>query len=161
MTREENLLEIWGDTVDSRHLIGAIALGAGIAAPCYLIASWGFAQVTENPDVGRTYALLVGLAGCIIGAVISAMLFAPKRIVTETEGTAESRQAAMDTIEAEIGPLGDPELLPEIVQSELHQLGLFDDLKARHLTRSGERAVSGQPADAEPRAEREGSEAKR
>ncbi|XKK38201.1 hypothetical protein HFP72_26995 [Nocardiopsis sp. ARC36] len=28
-----NLLEIWGDTVDSRHTLGAIALGVGIATP--------------------------------------------------------------------------------------------------------------------------------
>lgn len=133
--REENLLEIWGDTVDSRHLIGSLLLGAGIAAPSYLAGSWFFARVAENPDVGRTYALLVGLAGCMVGAVVAALLFKPKRIVTESEGTAESRRAAMDTIEAEVGALGDPEQLPQVVQDELHQLGLFEDLKERHLAR--------------------------
>lgn len=143
--REENLLEIWGDTVDSRDLIGALVLGAGVAAPAYLLASWGFAQVVENPDVGRTYALLVGLAGCMVGAVIAAVLFKPKRVVTESEGTAESRAAAMDTIEAEIGPLGDPGLLPEAVQSELRQLGLYEDLHERHLAK-----VAGTSAAAEP-----------
>ncbi|WP_454119375.1 hypothetical protein [Microbacterium lacticum] len=40
--QEQKLLEVWGDTVDGRHLLGAIGLGVGIAVPVYLIAEWGF-----------------------------------------------------------------------------------------------------------------------
>lgn len=147
MSRQQTLLEIWGDTVDSRNLWGAIALGAGVAAPSYLFAAWVFPRFVENADVARTYALLVGLVGCIAAAVVAAFLFKPQRVVTESEGTAESRAAAMDTIESEIGPLGDPAELPERVQAELRTLGLYDDLAARHQERQ-QRGAAGGESDA-------------
>ncbi|MFB8766972.1 hypothetical protein VSQ78_04595 [Nocardiopsis alba] len=132
------LLEIWGDTVDSRHTLWAILLGAGIAVPLYLVSERLFAHFGDNPDVASTYALLVGLGGCLLAGFLNAVFFRPKRIVRETAADGEGRRKAMDAIEAEIGPLGDPSELPAAVQEELRTLGLYDDLLAQHRRRSTE-----------------------
>lgn len=142
MQQQQRLLEVWGDTVDSRHLLGAIGLGAGIAVPVYLVAEWGFGQLTGGDAIGRSYALVTGLAACVIAAVIAANIFKPKRVVTIGESTAGSREAAMDAIEDELGPLGDPDELPATALAEVKELGLYDDLVAQHrknLARQKER----------------------
>ncbi|MFD3683533.1 hypothetical protein ACFWTE_01775 [Nocardiopsis sp. NPDC058631] len=132
-----NLLEIWGDTVDARHTVGAIALGVGIATPLYLAADHFFSRGSADPALSGSYALLVGLAGCVIAGFLGARLFAPKRVVTEQQSTHEGRAAAMDAIEAEYGPLGDPDELPRPVQDEIRALGLYEDLRAQHARRGG------------------------
>lgn len=131
-----NLLEIWGDTVDSRHTIGAIALGVGIATPLYLAADYFFSRSGDD-SLSGSYALLVGLAGCLIAGFVGARLFAPKRVVTEQQSSHEGRAAAMDAIEAEYGPLGDPDELPRPVLDEIRALGLYEDLRAQHARRGG------------------------
>lgn len=127
-----HLLEVWGDTVDSRHLLASIALSVGIAVPVYFVAEWGFGVLTEGGTLGHSYALVAGLAACVLSAVISANLFKPKRIVIEGSHDPGSRAAAMDAIEAELGPLGDPDELPAATLNEVRELGLYDDLKAQH-----------------------------
>ena len=135
------LLEIWGDTVDSRHTAWAIALGVGVSMPLYLGSEYLFSNLVEDPTVAGTYALLVGLAGCLLAGFAGALLFVPKRVVIEQEATAQSRKEAMDAVEADYGPLGDPTELPEPVQKELRALGLFDDLYAQHQSRGEERTL--------------------
>ncbi|MGW8528872.1 hypothetical protein [Nocardiopsis sp. CA-288880] len=132
-----NLLEIWGDTVDSRHTLGAIALGVGIATPLYLVADLFFSRGSGDDSLSGSYALLVGLAGCLIAGFVGARLFAPKRVVTEQQSSREGRAEAMDAIEAEYGPLGDPGELPGPVQDEIRALGLYEDLRAQHERRGG------------------------
>ncbi|GAA2170869.1 hypothetical protein GCM10009846_02710 [Agrococcus versicolor] len=136
MSEQSRLLEVWGDTVDSRHLVWSIVLGVGLGAPTYLLAAWAFGQLEVDPGLQRSYALLAGIAACIVAAVIAARLFAPKRIVEIGQETAGSRDEAMDRIEAEIGPLGDPDELPARLVAEVKALGLYDDLAAQHRRRT-------------------------
>ncbi|MFC7431495.1 MULTISPECIES: hypothetical protein [unclassified Agrococcus] len=144
-TEPSRLLEVWGDTVDSRHLVWSILLGVGLGAPAYLLAEWGFAQSDVAPGLQRSYALLAGIAACIVAAVVAARLFAPKRTVVVGSATVGSRDEAMDAIEAEIGPLGDPDELPARLLAEVRALGLYDDLAAQHRRRS-EAAARGEVA---------------
>lgn len=144
--KQQRLLEVWGDTVDARHLLGAMGLGVGIAVPVYLLAEWGFGQLTGGDPVGRSYALVIGLTACVVAAVIAANVFKPKRVVVIGESRAGSREAAMDAIEDELGPLGDPDELPAAALAEVKELGLYDDLVAQHrknLTKSAASAEGG------------------
>lgn len=131
--KNDHLLEVWGDTVDSRHLFGSIALGVGLGVPAYLVAEWFFGDMTGGTAIGRSYALVAGLVACFVAAVIAAKLFKPKRVVSVGTQVAGSREAAMDAIEDELGPLGDPDELPASTLNEVKELGLYDDLKAQHL----------------------------
>lgn len=125
-------LEVWGDTVDGRHLLYSILIGVGLATPAYLLAAWLFGQSDIEPGLAKSYSLLVGLAACVLTGVVSARAFPPKRILTEQTDEPGSREVAMDAIEEEYGPLGDPDELPAAVLREVQELGIYEDLRAQH-----------------------------
>lgn len=129
---KRDYLEVWGDTVDGRHLLLSILVCVGIATPLYLLAAWLFGQTSIEPGLANSYSLLVGLAACLLGAVICARTFPPKRVLVEQTDEAGSREVAMDAIEEENGPLGDPDELPASVLREVKELGLYEDLRAQH-----------------------------
>jgi len=140
------LLEVWGDTVDGRHMLTSIGLGLGIAGALYLGAEALLPHLVDNDALAHSYALLIGLVGCLVAATVSARLFPPKRDVTVgTTGHAGDRSAAMDEIEWEAGRLGDPRTLSPATQEEVRALGLFDDLLAQHLKGEGREADPAPP----------------
>lgn len=141
-----HLLEVWGDTVDSRHLLASIGLGVGIAVPAYFAAEWGFGILTGGDTLAHSYSLVAGLGACVLSAVIAARLFKPKRVVRIGEASVGSREEAMDAIEEELGPLGDPDELPAATLAEVRELGLYDDLRAQHL--KNERRIAAGEASA-------------
>ncbi|GAA1943593.1 hypothetical protein GCM10009689_26030 [Brevibacterium antiquum] len=129
------LLEVWNDTVDSKHLVGSIAIGIGVAVPAFLISDHFF-TTTGDPELGHSYALLIGIVGCIVGAVISGILFRPKRVINESEADTRNRQEVIDEVVEEYGDLGDPRDLKPAVQEEIRALGLFDALVENHENRA-------------------------
>ena len=133
-----HLLEVWNDTVDPRHLIGGIAIGVGIAVPAYLLADHFFAS-NGDEALGHSYALLIGIVGCILGAVIAGVLFKPKRVITTSAADTRNRQEIIDEIVEEYGPLGDPRELGPKAKEEIRALGLFDALVDNHETRLREK----------------------
>ncbi|MGM1029130.1 MAG: hypothetical protein ACQEWM_04550 [Actinomycetota bacterium] len=135
-------LEVWGDTVDGRHLLYSILIGVGLGTPAYLLAVWLFGQADGiAPALSKSYALLVGLAACVLTAVVNAKLFPPKRILVDADDEPGSREVAMDSIEQEFGPLGDPDELPAAVLREVRELGLYEDLKSQHAKHVAKQAV--------------------
>lgn len=131
-----HMLEVWNDTVDGKHLIGSIAIGVGIAVPAYLIADRIFADAGADGSLGHSYALLVGILGCIVGAVISGLLFKPKRVITESATDTRNRQEVIDDVVEEYGELGDPRELGSAAQAEIRAVGLFDALLENHEKRA-------------------------
>lgn len=129
-----HLIEVWNDTVDSRHLTAGIAISVGIAVSSYLIADHLFAAA-GNTELGHSYALLIGILGCLLGAVVTGFLFEPKRVITTSTADTRNRQEIIDEVVEEYGDLGDPRELPEEVQDEVRALGLFDALVVNHESR--------------------------
>lgn len=127
------LIEVWGDTVDTKHLSVSIALGVGIASPTFLLGRSFFKATVEDQTLAQSYALLLGLAACLLAALIAARLFKPKRVVTQTEATTDTRREALEAIAADGGEWTDPAELPSEVQDELRQLGLYDVLAQAHI----------------------------
>ncbi|KHS51062.1 hypothetical protein [Brevibacterium linens] len=132
-----HLIEVWNDTVDSRHLTGGIAISVGIAVTAFLVADHLFAAADQT-ELGHSYALLIGILGCILGAVITGLLFKPKRVITTSTADTRSRQEIIDEIVEEYGDLGDPRELPEAVQNEVRTLGLFDALLDNHRSHAAD-----------------------
>ncbi|WP_193072528.1 hypothetical protein [Brevibacterium sp. FME37] len=129
------LLEVWNDTVDSKHLVGSIAIGIGVAVPAFLLSDHLFTS-TGDAELGHSYALLIGIVGCIVGAVIAGSLFKPKRVITQAEADTRNRQEVIDEVVEEYGDLGDPRDLKPAVQEEIRALGLFDALVENHENRA-------------------------
>lgn len=72
---KKNLIEIWGDLVDLKDLLIAIAI-------CSITTMGGFFLA---PSADTTKQLFFGLTGAVIGFVMSSILIKPKRTVTEEE----------------------------------------------------------------------------
>lgn len=121
-----HLAEVWGDVVDRRHLAAAVVIGAVVSLGTFLIAARIFAATVAVPDVGRAYAMLVGLLGCVLSGLICAKLFPPKREVVETAADPAWRIAAMQQLAGDTGAIGRLEDLPPQVIAELKELDLYE-----------------------------------
>ena len=122
------LAEVWGDTVDLHHLAWAIAIGTGISVLGFYLASRWLATVVESRQLAHAYAMLAGLAGCVIAGVICARAFAPKREVTEldTSNDPEWRREVLEELARQPGGLGTVQDLPPAVVQELKELKLYE-----------------------------------
>ncbi|MCB8822903.1 hypothetical protein [Microvirga rosea] len=120
------LAEVWGDVVDLRQLGVAIIIGAAISLGTYFIAGRIFAATVEVAAVGRAYAMLAGLVGCVVSGIVCAKLFPPKREVMESAADPSWRAEAMEQLAAETGTIGRIEDLPPVVAQEMKELGLYD-----------------------------------
>ncbi|SDI23478.1 hypothetical protein SAMN05216189_1003110 [Pseudomonas delhiensis] len=129
---EARLYEVWGDTIDSRHLAGAIAIGAAVSLGAFLLAERLFLGLVDSSQMARAYAMLVGILGCLAGGAISAMLFKPKRRVVEHVADAAWRERALRELEAEYGGLGELRDLPPEVLAELKEVQLYDLFAQAH-----------------------------
>ena len=122
------LAEVWGDTVDLKHLTWAIVIGTGISVTGYFFASRWLASVVESKQLAQAYAMLAGLAGCILAGVICARIFPPKRVVTEKDISSDPawRAEVLAELEHQPGGLGRIADLPPAVVNELKELKLYD-----------------------------------
>ncbi|WNG43889.1 hypothetical protein F0U60_07115 [Archangium minus] len=125
--RHGHLAEVWGDTVDLRHLAWSIAIGLVVSLACFLLASHLLADRVGSAALARAYAMLAGLVGCVLSGVICGALFPPKREVVE-DGAADPswRQEVLNELAAQSGGLGAVDELPPSVVSEMKALHLYE-----------------------------------
>ncbi|WP_347557814.1 hypothetical protein [Robbsia sp. KACC 23696] len=136
-------VEVWGDTVDPRHLAWSILIGIGVSFSAFLVANAILARFVHDLAMARAYAMLVGLGGCLIGGAICARLFKPKRIAAALEadegrraqliarlvagqGTGRSRKAQGRADASASAPYGGVASLPAHVIAEMREVGLYD-----------------------------------
>ena len=140
-----HLAEVWGDVVDLRHLGAAIIIGAVVSLATYLIAGRIFASVVAVPELGRAYAMLAGLVGCVTAGVISARLFPAKREIIETADDPAWRAEALAQLVADTGSLGSMADLPPEAIAEMKELGLYELFAASNpADKASENRLSGE-----------------
>lgn len=122
------LAEVWSDTVDLRQLAWAIGLGIVISLAGFFAASRWLRGIVASPELAHAYAMLAGLAGCVLAGVICARLFPPKREVIEHTSTHDPawRAEVLAELAEQPGGLGTLADLPEAVKRELKELDLYD-----------------------------------
>ncbi|WP_250482032.1 hypothetical protein [Caballeronia sp. NCTM5] len=125
-TTEYQLVEIWGDTVDTRHLAWSVVLGIAISYGAFAIANRVLAAYVPDAAMARAYAMLVGLAGCLIAGAVCAKLVKPKREVVEEAHGAAGREEVLKQLANEAGGLGRVADLPPSVVAEMKELGLYE-----------------------------------
>ncbi len=125
-TTEYQLVEIWGDTVDTRHLAWSVVLGIAISYGAFAVANRVLAAYVPDAAMARAYAMLVGLAGCLIAGAVCAKLFKPKREVVEEAHGAAGREEVLKQLANEAGGLGRVADLPPSVVAEMKELGLYE-----------------------------------
>jgi multidrug transporter EmrE-like cation transporter len=121
-----DLYEVWGDTVDAKHLTLAILVGGAVSLGAYALALSVLSSVMESAQMAKAYAMLIGILGCLAGGAVSAMLFKPKRDVVEHVADPAYREQVVNDLLKEYGTLGRLEdTSPEVI-AELHELGLYE-----------------------------------
>lgn len=140
-----NLFEVWGDTIDARHLASAIAIGAAISLGAYVLTRWTLHLIIDDAHMVHAYSMLGGIIGCLAGGVVSAMLFKPKRTVVEELVDEQFRQAVLADLVKQYGHIGHIEDLSPEVADELRELGLYDMFAQAHTEHREPQAPHGQP----------------
>lgn len=140
------LAEVWSDTVDLRHLAWAIGIGIAISVAGFFAASRWLRGVVASPELAHAYAMLAGLAGCVLAGVLCARLFPPKREVTEHSSTHDPawRAEVLAELAEQPGGLGTMADLPDAVVRELKELDLYD-LFADPVGKAAAAAAPAQP----------------
>jgi hypothetical protein len=106
-------------------LSAAVVIAAFISVGTFLIASNLFASLVATKEIGRAYAMLAGLVGCVISGIVCAKLFAPKREIVDVGTDEQWRSTAIDDLIKETGSTGATADLPPAVIDELKELGLY------------------------------------
>ncbi|CAN5499400.1 hypothetical protein BH10PSE18_BH10PSE18_08870 [soil metagenome] len=150
--RKWQLVEVWGDTADLKHLAWAIVIGIVISLAGYGAASRLLVASVATPELAKAYAMLAGLAGCLISGVVCAVLFKPKREVIEgSEADPAWRQEVLDRLVEQTGPLGSVADLPPSVVKEMKELEIYELFaNYKHKQKPG----GGEAAHATPNAAR-------
>lgn len=124
---EWQLVEVWGDTADVRHLAWAIVLGIGISLAGFFVASRVLTSHVSSPELARAYAMLAGLGGCLVSGVLCASMFKPKRVVVEGEAADPYwREEVLRQLAEQSGGLGLVADLPASVVQEMKELEIYD-----------------------------------
>lgn len=126
-----SLAEVWGDTVDLKHLAWSVVLGVTISVGAFEGGRAGLSFFVSDPAIARAYAMLVGLGGCLLAGIVSAVFFKPKRIVVEHTFDDASRLAMLDQLDEEGGGIGTLSDLSDSAMAELKELGLLELFASR------------------------------
>lgn len=95
--------DVWGDTVNLKHLVFGMIIGIVISLAFYIgalkLIQANFPKLPAN--LMTAYSLLMGIVGCIISAVVSAKLFKPKRTLNEEEFSEADRNIILDELKVD------------------------------------------------------------
>jgi hypothetical protein len=123
------LATIWGDTVDMKHLGGAMVIGIILGFVFYkgglLIIDTHFSQLAKN--LHTSIALLIGIIGCLLAAVVSAKLFLPKRTMSEQAFSPEDRKRVLQELQINLAEeAAELKVTPADTIREMRDLQLLD-----------------------------------
>ncbi|WP_435581447.1 hypothetical protein [Amycolatopsis thermoflava] len=119
---EKPYVVVWNDAVDLRHLAASIVICVAAGLPVFLGAEALFGALVDTPSLAGGYALLAGLAACVLAAAVCARLFRPKRTFGAEQ--AADREAAIAELERMGGTAEAFAELPPRVRAEMAELGL-------------------------------------
>lgn len=120
------LVEVWGDTVATKHLAWSVLLGISISLGAFEIGRLVLASFVHDAAIARAYAMLIGLGGCLLAGAICAVLFRPKRTVIEHAAGGPERDEALRQLAEASGGLGSASDLSASARAEMEELGLLD-----------------------------------
>lgn len=119
--------DIWGDTVNLKHLGGAMVIGVILGFSFF----WSGLQVikaqypTIQASLQNASALLVGILGCLLAAVISAKLFPPKRTLSEQNFSDEDRERVLTELQIDRAAEAEAmKTMPADILAEMKELQL-------------------------------------
>ncbi|MEJ2206119.1 MAG: hypothetical protein P8170_18645 [Gemmatimonadota bacterium] len=128
--RKHQLVNIWGDAVDLRELLIGLAIGSAFGYAAYVLAFGALTRYfpAQGEALIKGYALLGGIVGCVVAAVLIGLFVSPKRHVRAADDDATDRTDLLRTLgldpEEERQALEDasPKLIREMKQLQVYDL---------------------------------------
>lgn len=88
---KNNLVEVWGDTVNFRSMLFAIVIGSVVSTGTFLLAKLYMSSLSGDATLLNGYAMLIGLGGCLLSGFICSILFKPARtVIASSEDNSEN-----------------------------------------------------------------------
>lgn len=128
MNKQEKYVSIWGDTVIFKRLLIGLIFGAVLGYVSF-ISYFSYLKM-YHADLSKSllngYALLAGIGGCIIAAIIIGKIFKPKRIF-HNEIVNIDKQKIFNSLEVDVRK--EAEYLKDVsplVITEMKELHLYE-----------------------------------
>lgn len=121
-----SLAQVWGDTVDIRHLGLSITIGVAMSMGAFTLGRSLLVSWVRDPGLAHACSMLAGLVGCLLAGVICALAFKPKRVVAERAIDTAARSEVLRMLGAQTGGIGTIADLSPAGRAELEELGMLD-----------------------------------
>lgn len=130
MADEQRLVNVWEDTVDLRQLLIGLACGSALGFASYAgaIRALTVTFPDQTASLIKAYALMAGIAGCIVAAILVAVIVKPKRVLCETEQGLRDQAALLQELALNLDDErralegASPQLIREMQQLQVYDL---------------------------------------
>lgn len=117
--------QVWNDSVVVKDLTKAILINIALTTTFLYSSIYILGSFIHDANIMKGYSLLIGLIGCVLGAIICMNLFKPKRIIN-TDIENNDNLYAIVTEFVDYDSTDTIANLPESSKQEVIQLGLYD-----------------------------------
>jgi hypothetical protein len=119
--------DVWGDRVKVKSMLIAMLIGVVICLSMFMLGKHILAATSIDESMANSYSLLFGVAGSLISAVISGILFKPQRELNEEEIEIDDKAAIIKELNLDMK--AEAEALAHTDKrtiQEMKELGLYD-----------------------------------
>lgn len=121
-----NLVEVWGDTVNFKSMLFAIVIGSVVSTGTFLLAKFFLSSSSGDTTLLNGYAMLIGLGGCLLSGFICSIMFKPARtVISSQEDNSENVKAFIVDLIKDDPNYTSVNDLPSEVKEELNLLQLM------------------------------------
>lgn len=119
--------DVWGDRVKVKSMLVAMLIGVVICLSMFILGKHILTATSIDDSMANSYSLLFGVAGSLISAVISGILFKPQRELNEEDIETDDKASIIRELnldmkeEAEALAFTDRKTI-----QEMKELGLYD-----------------------------------
>ncbi len=121
-----DLVEVWGDTVNFKSMLFAIVIGSVVSTGTFLLAKFFLSSSSGDTTLLNGYAMLIGLGGCLLSGFICSIMFKPARtVISSQEDNSENVKAFIIDLIKDDPNYTSVDDLPSEVKEELNLLQLM------------------------------------
>ena len=129
-SKEKTYVEILGDTVSPNHVILSIMISLILGLGGFFIGKRIFPGIADQQMV-NSYSLLLGIVGCVIALIVCALLFHPKRILTEDPAAEKNSEELLRDLGVHLEEENDVISTDPVTRKEMEELGIKDIFTAK------------------------------
>lgn len=122
---KSHFYQVWNDSVVIKDLVISILINVTLTAFFLYLSIYVLGFFVKDPNIMKGYSLLIGLLGCVVGAIICMKLFKPKRII---DSDIENNENLYSVILSFVDYNAESSIssLPNAAKDELKSLGLYE-----------------------------------